>query len=60
MAMSRSVEQDVLVSASFADALGAEVRVHLVSVGRFALRGVAQRQELFTPEPGFDASPLLR
>ena len=60
LAMSRSVEQDVLVSAGFADALGAEVRARLVSVGRFALRGVAQPQELFTPEPGFDASPLLR
>ena len=60
LAMSRSVEQDVLVSAGFADALGAEVRGRLVSVGRFALRGVAQPQELFTPEPGFDASPLLR
>ncbi len=60
LAMSRSVEQDVLVSAGFADALGAQVRGHLVSVGRFALRGVAQPQELFTPEPGFDALPLLR
>src|SRR5271169_4704998 len=60
LAMSRSVEQDVLVSASFADAVGAEVRSRLVSVGRFALRGVGQPQELFTPEPGFDASPVLR
>src|SRR5271167_3100028 len=60
LTMSRSVEQDVLVSAGFADAVGAEVRNRLVSVGRFALRGVAQPQELFTPEPGFDASPLLR
>jgi len=58
--MSRSVEQDVLVSASFADAVGAEVRGRLVSVGRYALRGVGQPQELFTPEPGFDVSPLLR
>jgi adenylate cyclase len=60
LAMSRSVEQDVLLSASFADALGAEVRGRLVSVGRYALRGVGQPQELFTPEPGFDASPLPR
>ncbi len=37
LAMSRSVEQDVLVSASFADALGAEVRSRLVSVGRYRL-----------------------
>ena len=52
LAMCRSVEQDVLVSADFADALGSEMRRRLVSVGRYALRGVAQPQELFTPEPG--------
>lgn len=54
LAMSRSVEQDVLISASFADALGSATRRRLVSVGRYALRGVAQPQELFTPEPGFE------
>lgn len=59
LAMSRSVEQDVLLSATFADALDAETRRRLVSVGRYALRGVTQPQELFTPEPGFDASELL-
>jgi len=53
LAMSRSVEQDVLLSSAFAAALGPEVRARLVSVGRYALRGVAQPQELFTPEPGF-------
>jgi adenylate cyclase len=51
LAMSRSVEQDLLLSASFADALGPEGRRRLVSVGRYALRGVAQPQELFIPEP---------
>ena len=51
LAMSRSVEQDVLLSASFVDALAPETRRRLVSVGRYALRGVAQPQELFTPEP---------
>jgi len=51
--MSRSVEQDLLLSADFADAAGPEVRRRLVSVGRYALRGVAQPLELFTPEPGF-------
>jgi adenylate cyclase len=54
LAMSRSVEQDVLLSTSFAGALAPEMRRRLVSVGRYALRGVAQPQELFTPEPGFD------
>jgi adenylate cyclase len=51
LAMSRSVEQDVLLSASFVDALAPETRRRLVSVGRYALRGVAQPQELFIPEP---------
>jgi adenylate cyclase len=53
LALSRSVEQDVLLSAAFAAALGAELRPRLVSLGRYALRGVALPQELFTPEPGF-------
>jgi adenylate cyclase len=54
LAMSRSVERDVLVSARFAEALGSEIRRRLVSVGRYALRGVTQPQELFTPEPDFE------
>jgi adenylate cyclase len=53
LAMNRSVEQDLLLSADFAYAAGPEVRRRLVSVGRYALRGVAQPLELFTPEPGF-------
>lgn len=60
LAMSRSVEQDVLLSASFADALGAPMRQRLVSVGRYALRGVGQPQELFIPEPDLDLSQLSR
>jgi adenylate cyclase len=54
LAMSRSVEQDVLLSSSFAAALDSNMRHRLVSVGRFALRGVVQPQELFTLEPGFE------
>jgi adenylate cyclase len=46
-AMCRSVDQPLLVSSAFAAALG-DFRSHLVSVGRFALRGVAQPQELYT------------
>jgi tRNA C32,U32 (ribose-2'-O)-methylase TrmJ len=45
-AMCRSVEQPVLVSEAFANVAG--MRRRLVSVGRYALRGVAQPQELFT------------
>jgi len=47
-AMCRSVERDVLVSASFAAAANEADRRHLVSVGRFALRGLSQAQELYT------------
>ena len=54
LAMSRSVEQDVLLSASFVEALGPEMRRRVVSVGRYALRGVTQPQELFTLEPDFE------
>jgi len=46
-AMCRSVDQPLLVSSAFAAAVG-DFRSHLVSVGRFALRGVAQPQELYT------------
>jgi adenylate cyclase len=55
LAMSRSIERDVLVSAIFVRALDADTRRRLVSVGRYALRGVGEPQELFTPEPGFGA-----
>jgi adenylate cyclase len=49
-AMCRSVEQPILLSAAFAD-VGA-MKNRLVSVGRYALRGVSQPQELFTIDPG--------
>ncbi|MCX8282144.1 adenylate/guanylate cyclase domain-containing protein [Phyllobacterium sp. 0TCS1.6C] len=48
--MCRSVDQTVLVSDSFAAALPAKKRQALVSVGRFALRGVGRAQDLFTLE----------
>ena len=46
-AMSRSLDQPTLVSASFAAAC-ADRRKRLVSLGRYALRGVERPQELFT------------
>lgn len=49
-AMSRSLDQPVLVSASFAAACK-DQRGRLVSLGRYALRGVGRPQELFTLEP---------
>ncbi len=47
-AMCRAAERDVLLSAAFVAAAGAEDRARFVSVGRYALRGVARPQELFT------------
>lgn len=49
--MCRSVDRPVLASSTFADALPAEERTRLVSVGRFALRGVGKAQDLFTIDP---------
>jgi adenylate cyclase len=49
-ALCRSIEQPVLISATFADAAG-EAKSRLVSVGRYALRGVSHPQELFTLDP---------
>jgi adenylate cyclase len=47
-AMCRSAERDVLLSSAFVAAVCDEERAQLVSVGRYALRGVTQAQELFT------------
>jgi adenylate cyclase len=51
-ALCRSVEKDVLMSSAFAASSPAEDRDRLVSVGRYALRGVERAQELFTLERG--------
>lgn len=50
-AMCRSADQPLLVSAAFAEV--GDIKRRLVSVGRFALRGVSHSQELFTLD--FDA-----
>ena len=49
-AMCRSADQPLLASEAFAEALGRD-RYSLVSVGRFALRGVGRAQSLFTIDP---------
>jgi adenylate cyclase len=49
-AMSRSLDQPILVSADFAAACG-HGRERLVCLGRYALRGVGRPQELFTLDP---------
>lgn len=50
-AMCRSAERNVLLSQAFADAMARRERARLVSVGRYALRGVERPQELFTLDP---------
>jgi adenylate cyclase len=45
--MCRMVDQPILASSAFYDALGWE-KGRLVSVGRYALRGVGQPQDLYT------------
>ena len=48
-AMCRSVDQPVLMSSAFADV--GDMKRRLISVGRYALRGVAHPRELFTLDP---------
>ena len=50
-ALCGSLEQTVIVSSAFAEAAG-ESRCLLVSLGRYAMKGVARPQELFTLDPG--------
>ncbi|WP_205769525.1 adenylate/guanylate cyclase domain-containing protein [Microvirga sp. KLBC 81] len=50
-ALCRSVERDVLASSAFFSAASEDDRAALVSVGRYALRGVERPQELFTLDP---------
>ena len=47
-----SLEQAVIVSTAFAEASG-EARQRLVSVGRYAMKGIARPQELFTLDPAY-------
>jgi len=58
-AMSRSLDQAVVASAALAGALDPGDRARLVSLGRYALRGVRRPQELFTldPEPDRELDP---
>ncbi|MGE0009082.1 MAG: adenylate/guanylate cyclase domain-containing protein [Parvibaculaceae bacterium] len=51
VAMCRSVDRNVLLSSDFAAATPAPERSGLVSVGRFALRGVGRAQDLYTIDP---------
>ncbi len=46
-----SLDRNVIVSWAFAEAAGA-ARQRLVSLGRYAMKGIARPQELFTLDPG--------
>jgi len=50
-AMCRSVDRSVVLSSEFVAATPEPERATLVSVGRYALRGVARSRELFTIDP---------
>ena len=50
-AMCRSVDRSVVLSSEFVTATPEPERATLVSVGRYALRGVGRAQELFTIDP---------
>jgi adenylate cyclase len=48
----RSVDRHLVISSEFAAQAPDAARAHLVSLGRYALRGVGRAQELFTLDPG--------
>ena len=50
--MCRSADREVLFSSAFRESLPEGDRPRLVSVGRYALRGVGRAQELFTLDSG--------
>jgi adenylate cyclase len=51
-ALCASLDQSVIVSSAFAGAAGT-ARSRLVSLGRYAMKGVARPQELFTLDPAW-------
>ena len=54
-AMCGSLDQKVIVSCAFAEAAG-DARSALVSLGRYALKGIARPEELFTLDVGAPAA----
>ncbi len=54
-AMCRSVDRSAVLSSEFAAATPHPERARLVSVGRYALRGVGRAEELFTLDPALVA-----
>ncbi|HEV7321287.1 MAG TPA: adenylate/guanylate cyclase domain-containing protein [Ensifer sp.] len=54
--MCRSVERHMIMSSDFVEACPPEEQAHAVSLGRFALRGIARAKELFTWDPELPVS----
>jgi len=59
VSMCRSVDRELLTSSAFRDGLDAAGQRHLVSTGRYALRGIGRAQDLFTLDPEIRASEAL-
>jgi adenylate cyclase len=57
--MCNSVDRELLASSDFQAALDATGRRHLVSTGRFALRGIGRAQDLYTLDPGIAADEVV-
>lgn len=55
----RSVDRDLLVSSAFRSLLPDRLQTELVSVGRYALRGVGRAQDLYTIDPELAAQRRL-
>jgi adenylate cyclase len=57
--MCRSVDRELLASDEFRTGLDAAGRGHLVSTGRFALRGIGRAQDLYTLDPDIAADEVV-
>jgi adenylate cyclase len=58
--MCSSVDRPLLTSAAFRNGLDATGRSHLVSTGRFVLRGISHAQDLYTLDPDIAADEVVR
>jgi adenylate cyclase len=57
--MCSSVDRELLTSSDFRNGLDATGRNHLVSTGRFALRGIGRAQDLYTLDPDIASDEVV-
>src|SRR3982074_1283243 len=57
--MCSSVDRELLASSAFRPGLDGAARGHLVSTGRFALRGIGRAQDLYTLDPDIAADEAV-